>query len=194
MHPSTNPALGMFFIGNTTGDSLECRTYHANFAGTFADGSQNRLLHCSHASVFSNSGVCGDKCDYFCDMEDRICMGSLYQYANHADCLTKCRAWAPGATTDTTGDTFGCRFYHLGAAALVSKTTHCPHTADHSVTCAPVVSSGSSSGTTMTGTMTGTMSGMSGMTAPATGTIAATGSSAVRATAGVLAVIALALL
>src|SRR5439155_20657405 len=53
-------------------------------------------------------------------------VGTNMQWANMQNCLDTCSHWTPGATTDTTGDTLGCRVYHT-MAAQGSPTVHCVH-------------------------------------------------------------------
>jgi hypothetical protein len=55
--------------------------------------------------------------------------GNNVQYAATADCTNQCMtaaAWTAGTTSDTSGNTLGCRFYHAGAAAA-DPVLHCPH-------------------------------------------------------------------
>ena len=66
-------------------------------------------------------------CVSFCDLQAATCTGANEQYADEAACLSACAGYAVGANTDTTGDTLGCRNYHLGAAAG-DPGQHCPHT------------------------------------------------------------------
>jgi hypothetical protein len=47
-----------------------------------------------------------------------------------ANCMGTCAAYTPGAATDTSGNTLGCRNYHLQniEVRMMSAVTHCPHT------------------------------------------------------------------
>jgi hypothetical protein len=46
-----------------------------------------------------------------------------------ANCMGTCAAFPPGAATDTSGNTLGCRNYHLQNIEVrgMSAATHCPH-------------------------------------------------------------------
>ena len=46
-----------------------------------------------------------------------------------ANCMGTCMAFPPGAATDTSGNTLGCRNYHLQNIEVrgMSAATHCPH-------------------------------------------------------------------
>lgn len=110
--------------------------------GTLADANGN-TVGCRQAAATAGSpncaaagptggAVCGASlCDDFCAAELTICTAGSAQYADMATCLSNCGAYTVGVVTDTSGDTLGCRTYHLeagstGVAGDVS--THCPHT------------------------------------------------------------------
>lgn len=134
------PTTGM--TGDQSGDTLQCRAYHATAAAS------NATLHCPHAGPTGGSsdpastGVCGDPCEAFCNLEAVACTGANQVYATTSDCTTACKAFkAPGASdppefsdADTAGNTFDCRMYHL-TAATQNPTLHCPHTAVTSAVC-----------------------------------------------------------
>jgi len=111
-----------------TGDSIACRAYHAVVGGASSS-------HCAHGGASGNgsSGCGGDICSTFCQLSGKICPSN---YASAATCKTACTAWITkiGGALDTSGDTYGCRLYHLGAAAT-DPTTHCPHAVASSATC-----------------------------------------------------------
>ena len=46
-----------------------------------------------------------------------------------ANCMGTCAAFPPGAATDTSGNTLGCRNYHLQNIEVrqMAAATHCPH-------------------------------------------------------------------
>jgi hypothetical protein len=46
-----------------------------------------------------------------------------------ANCMGTCAAFPPGAATDVSGNTLGCRNYHLQNIEVrgMSAVTHCPH-------------------------------------------------------------------
>src|SRR5579859_3447076 len=48
------------------------------------------------------------------------------QYTNMNNCLNSCKAIPAGSSSDTTGNTLGCRTYHAGLAKM-DPFTHCPH-------------------------------------------------------------------
>ena len=50
------------------------------------------------------------------------------EYENNNDiCLSQCAQWPLGMAGDTTGDSLGCRLYHVGVANQVDANVHCPH-------------------------------------------------------------------
>jgi hypothetical protein len=114
--------------GDTTGDSLQCRLYHASVALTDA------TTHCPHAKQDPDA-VCvppDPSCEAYCASITANCFGPNLQYANEATCLTKCadmladQAMDLGTSADTAGNTLGCRIYHAGASAN-DAATHCSH-------------------------------------------------------------------
>lgn len=62
-------------------------------------------------------------CADFCATATATC---ATEYPDAAACETECATWTAGCMGDTSGDTLGCREYHLGAAAM-DAATHCPH-------------------------------------------------------------------
>jgi hypothetical protein len=123
--------------GDTSGDTLACRQYHAGAAAG------NAALHCRHAG-FSGADTCGTShCAAFCKQDIALCGGQTTPpYASQADCETKCAAYpyvaaTGGDTALTSGNTMQCRLYHLEAAygGGAATTTHCPHTGQTSATC-----------------------------------------------------------
>jgi hypothetical protein len=55
-------------------------------------------------------------------------------FNDNTDCLLHCAAYPIGATTDTTGNTLGCRSYHLTLATnATAATTHCPHASPYGI-------------------------------------------------------------
>lgn len=65
-------------------------------------------------------------CAYYCSTIATNCTAGNIQFASDANCMDTCMHFAPGALTDTGGDTLGCRIYHAEMAAA-DATVHCPH-------------------------------------------------------------------
>jgi hypothetical protein len=65
----------------------------------------------------------------YCDTIGTACTGANAQYASSMACLAAAAAFTPGAaSTETSGDTLGCRIYHAQNAMISNDpTTHCPH-------------------------------------------------------------------
>ena len=111
-------------VGATSGNSVGCRTYHADFAATA--GSE----HCAHAGP-SGGGICGDWCENYCHLAQANCVGDDALYADLGACEAACAAFPVDAETGATGgDSVQCRIYHLGVAGDpggAGPGTHCPH-------------------------------------------------------------------
>ena len=107
---------------DTSGNTLGCRTYHANLAaGTAA----NATTHCPHAGP-GGDGVCGKICDGYCQLAEKFCVGSAKIYTNAADCQATCAATTGTARFNVsivTGDETACLLYHVQEASIDS--THC---------------------------------------------------------------------
>lgn len=65
-------------------------------------------------------------CETYCATVMQNCTGDHAVYASNDICLGVCGKLPVGASTDTTGNTLGCRTYHAGAAEM-DPATHCPH-------------------------------------------------------------------
>src|SRR5262245_9550776 len=114
-----------------SGNTLGCRTYHAGAAAG------NPGLHCRHAGP-GGDGACGANCEGFCTLVLGVCTGGNEVYADTGECMTACGGFAttPAYSSSVqSGDSLACRLYHATAASS-SATTHCPHTAEGSGTCA----------------------------------------------------------
>ena len=114
--------------GDTEGNTVGCRTYHAGVAATSDD---DAILHCPHAGPHGG-GVCGSWCSVYCDLSAVNCTGGNELFSGADDCMSACSAYAEdGAGGDASGDSVQCRIYHLGVAgsdpAGGSAETHCPH-------------------------------------------------------------------
>lgn len=108
---------------DTSGNTIGCRTYHANAAMT------DPATHCGHAGK-TGGNVCGTWCDNYCQLAAANCTGTNELYSKAADCTTACAtAASTGKAGDTSGDTLQCRIYHLGVAGTdaPAAATHCPH-------------------------------------------------------------------
>jgi hypothetical protein len=120
--------------GDMSGNSLECRAYHAGVAGTM-----NPEVHCVHAGPLgSGSDAAGaacttnniERCQAYCSIVTEVC--GTTPYASADACNTACMT----ATDDTdfttnvqSGDNLACHMYHVSVAAQggANATTHCPH-------------------------------------------------------------------
>jgi hypothetical protein len=67
-------------------------------------------------------------CATYCTHLAADCTGANAQISA-ANCMGTCAAFPPGAATDTSGNTLGCRNYHLQNIEVrqMSAATHCPH-------------------------------------------------------------------
>jgi hypothetical protein len=120
-------------LGETSGNTLGCRIYHADVASMSA---MNATSHCPHAGPFGDD-TCGERCDVFCSIAEKVCTGNNAAFADKATCMTECAAFAKDpkySVTNTASDTFGCRAYHLTAAAI-APDMHCAHIKTMSDTC-----------------------------------------------------------
>jgi hypothetical protein len=128
--------------GDTTQNSLSCRTHFANLAAT--DPSK-----CAAAGPLGGL-VCGnDVCTTFCGLDQFTCNGQYEAYdGGGTECVADCRTGYPqyvlpdgGSSADIlleSGNTINCRLYHLEAslsATLGGKMVHCQHTGLPSMTC-----------------------------------------------------------
>jgi hypothetical protein len=121
-------------VGDTSGDTLGCRQYHAGLAAS------DPVTHCPHASLLGG-GVCAvDNCTSFCEVDLGICTGTNAAYSSLSACKTACAAYPymnEAISADTNKNTLNCRVYHLELASEggASLTTHCPHTMQVSTAC-----------------------------------------------------------
>lgn len=112
--------------GDTSGDTIGCRTYHAGVAATSA---ANATIHCPHAGP-TGGNTCGTWLDAYCDLAVRNCTGANLLFADVAACKTAAAGLATtGAVNATSGNTVQCRIWHLGKAgeSAAAPATHCPH-------------------------------------------------------------------
>jgi len=110
-------------------NSAFCKRYHADAAAGDA------VTHCPHATA--GAGVCGDNCDFFCNLAQGACTGSNQQWTTKSDCMADCATFPAGTTllNQATGNTYGCRLYHAGVASqsAAQAVVHCPHISKASV-------------------------------------------------------------
>ena len=93
---------------------------------------------CKKASAYGG-GACGDPCDTFCRMDDKICIGgsdaASKPYPSESSCIEACKTTP--IPYDPNGDegpqafqgknNLNCRMFHL-LLAIDDRANHCPHT------------------------------------------------------------------
>jgi hypothetical protein len=148
MHACPNFPVGM--AGDTSGNTLGCRTTHAMLAASATNP------HCWHAGPYGY-GACGDECAGFCTLATTWCTpaggfdGGAPPYASESACLTSCAGYKQIDAADgglgldggynaqgpAGGNTLDCREYHLGAslAGGAMQQLHCQHPGMTSATC-----------------------------------------------------------
>ena len=113
--------------GDTSGNTLACRTYHAGAAADADD------THCTHAGPGGDM-ACGSNCEGFCAIAGAVCPDA---WPDAAACNTACLNFDGAEKSDAgdvSGDTLACRLYHLTAAAI-NPVPHCSHIKGDSPTC-----------------------------------------------------------
>ena len=104
------------------GDSVQCRIRHLGLA--MDPSAQGPAHHCAAASPLGG-GVCGElppSCEDYCATVTGACVGADAQYADEAACLASCtdaEPWPLGATSESSGNTLGCRQGQAQAAATL---------------------------------------------------------------------------
>jgi len=111
---------------DTSGDTLGCRTYHANAA---AGSAANAALHCPHAGP-SGDGVCGDVCTSYCRIAEKFCVGTSQVYTSDTDCMATCTATPADARFNVSiqgSNERACLVYHAQEVALggTNPAEHC---------------------------------------------------------------------
>ena len=105
-------------VGAVSGNSLQCRIYHANVAATDA------ALHCPHAQPHGG-GACGSPCEAYCDQITLRCPQS---YPNRLACEQTCASMNQvGASDAISGNSVQCRTYHGSFPSAQDGAMHCPH-------------------------------------------------------------------
>jgi hypothetical protein len=83
----------------TSGDTLPCRKYHAQVAGSSA---QNAIDHCSHTGALGGYGICGEECEGFCTLVTSACTTW-----STTQCMTACANLTASASTLKTKTVIG---------------------------------------------------------------------------------------
>jgi hypothetical protein len=114
--------------GDTTGNSLACRAYHAFAAG------MSPATHCGHAGPTGGDinpqdqspGPCGEACDSFCTVAVGVCTGAHQVFNDMNDCLTQCKtfkaATAPYSMSTWNKAEFTSQVYTLAKAADLAES------------------------------------------------------------------------
>jgi hypothetical protein len=105
------------------GNTLGCRLYHGG-----APAMSDPATHCPHAGP-GGAGQCGSNCEGFCEIALKACTGTMAQYTDSNDCMTKCAQFPDTvkySASVTSGNTLACRLYHA-TVATVDPVTHCGH-------------------------------------------------------------------
>jgi len=130
---------------DTTGDTVECRTYHALAAGVLG------YPHCAHATPLGGK-QCGSADIYtnfcsdlygVCDVYATLTVGqSYFPYDSIADCIGNATTYDTtilgmqwGPVNATSGNNLGCRTYHGGMPSLLLPATHCTHAGLYTAPC-----------------------------------------------------------
>ena len=113
--------------GETSGNTLACRTYHAGVAADADD------THCTHAGPGGDM-ACGSNCEGFCAIAGKACPDA---WPDNDACIVACTGFdaaEPYDASDIGGNTLACRLYHL-TAATIDPMTHCAHIKGDSAPC-----------------------------------------------------------
>ena len=113
--------------GDTSGNTLACRTYHAGAAADADD------THCTHAGPGGDM-ACGSNCEGFCAIAGKYCPDA---WPDNDACIVACTGFDAAEkydASDVAGDTLACRLYHATAASI-DPTAHCGHIVGDSPTC-----------------------------------------------------------
>ena len=114
--------------GSTSGDTFECRRYH--LAAAIANVEPGTAAHCDHASP-AGGGVCVGKpsAAEFCASYQDTC-GADPAWSDTAPCEATIQGMITGLDGSTSGNSYACRLYHLGAARAnldPGLRAHCGH-------------------------------------------------------------------
>ncbi len=115
-------AMPVGTAADTSGNTLGCRTYHANAAKA------DPATHCAHAGP-GGAGVCGNDCDGFCQIAMMYCTAAnnAAVYSSLQQCMTTCNGF-PDTTKYNIGIQDGyltaCLLYHVQEASS-APPDHC---------------------------------------------------------------------
>lgn len=122
-------------VGDTSGvNTLECRIYHLTVAKSSPSNDPARQAHCQHAGTLAVTPICNqvpEGSDFCATYIDECSPGGAW--ADQATCATAFSQLARGSTLDTSGNSRGCRVYHLGAAmrgVTPGAAVHCSHASE----------------------------------------------------------------
>jgi len=109
------------------GNTRACREYHISVAPS------GPMFHCPHAA---GDSICvgedpTDPGEKFCQGFEAVC-NKFNPYNDTQSCVASFKNTPEGNTQDDSGNSQGCRNYHLGAA-LGNAALHCPHAAGMAV-------------------------------------------------------------
>jgi hypothetical protein len=122
---SSFPSSMTLYYNNASGNTLQCRLYHAKVA--FSNGATSLAAHCAHAAPLGG-GVCGDAVDNYCNILDVSCKGVYQQYTTVSYCKTFAKFLPNNTFDDHDGDTIACRAYHAVVGGSGSGAAfHCYH-------------------------------------------------------------------
>ena len=81
------------------------------------------------SDVFTFDGNIPVDCAAYCTAIGHVCIGLDQQYLDNDTCKAMCAKVTPGTAGTSSGNTLGCRIYHLGLAAQSAQNAgaHCPH-------------------------------------------------------------------
>jgi hypothetical protein len=108
---------------STADNTVQCRAFHGAWPSATDPG-----MHCAHAAM-SGDGVCGQRCDAYCDQVLTNCEGDDALYADRAACLAACGDFPVRSAWATADDSVECRTMHASYPSAVDPAMHCPHAA-----------------------------------------------------------------
>lgn len=124
--------LDLGFENDANRNTVSCRMRFARTATTLDD--------CIKAGPYGG-GVCGERCQSFCEIVSKNCTGDKAPYRTASDCNEACNGFAfdptegEGPRQQFQGkNTLNCRSHHL-ILALSDPQGHCPHAGPVSVVC-----------------------------------------------------------